>query len=246
MNPWQAFFDNFAEQYDDEIFTQNTAAEVDFLVEHLALPEGAVILDVGCGTGRHSVGLAQRGYRVTGVDLSPGMLAVAAERARTASVEVEWVTSNAADFARADAFDAVICLCEGAMCLLSDADDPLERDMTILRNIRKSLRPGGKLVLNALNASRVLRLTTDDAIKSGHFDPVTLTELSEVVQYLPDGANLGDTPPLRERYYTAPELRRMVQAAGLTVRGIYGGTAGNWGLRPIELDEYEMMVMAEK
>jgi SAM-dependent methyltransferase len=243
MNPWEQFFDRFADRYDQESFTQNTDAEVAFIIEHTAPPAGGAILDMGCGTGRHSVALAQRGYQVTGVDLSRGMLAVAAERARAAGAAVEWVHANAADFVRPDAFDTVICLCEGAMCLLTDEDDPLERDMVILRNIRQSLRPGGTLILNVLSASRVIRAANDEAVGSGKFDPMNLTELSDVVQYLPDDPGVRR---LRERYYTAPEIRRMVLGAGLTIRGVYGGTAGNWGLRPIELDEYELMVLAER
>lgn len=243
MNVWQQFFDNYADRYDQEVFTQNTEAEVAFIIEHAALPAGGAILDMGCGTGRHSVPLAKRGYRVTGVDLSPGMLEIARKRAAAASVEVEWVPSNAADFARPDAFDAVICLCEGAMCLLSDADDPLERDMQILRNIQQSLRPGGMLIMTVLSASRPLRAANDDAIRDGTFDPLNLTERSDATKLLPDLPGVGQ---LRERYYTAPELRRMLQWAGMTVCGVYGGTAGNWGLRPIELDEYEIMVMAKR
>ena len=56
----------------DEPFVTGTRGEVDFIARELGLPAGARILDVGCGTGRHAVELARRGYRVTGVDLSPG------------------------------------------------------------------------------------------------------------------------------------------------------------------------------
>lgn len=243
MNTWEQFFDQFAGRYDQESFTKNTEAEVEFIVEHAAPPTGGTILDMGCGTGRHSVALAQRGYRVTGVDISRGMLAIAAQRAQAASAAVEWVHANAADLVRPDSFDAVICLCEGAMCLLTDDENPLERDMTILRNIGRSLRSGGTLILNVLNASRVMRALDDQAVREGTFDPVNLTQVSDVAQCLPDAPTAHR---LRERHYTAPEIRRMVQAAGMTVRGVYGGTAGNWGLRPIELDEYELMVIAQR
>lgn len=243
MNPWQQFFDRFADQYEEQVFTKNTEAEVRFLIEQLALSDGASILDIGCGTGRHSVALAQQGYRMTGVDISSAMLALADRRAQAAGVEIEWVHTNAAEFAREQAFDAVICLCEGAMCLLTDRDDPLQRDQTILNHISRSLKPGGKLILNVLNASRPLRSLSDEDVRSGKFDPVNLTELSDVSSLLNDESL---TSRLRERYYTGPEIRRLVQAAGLNVLGVYGGTAGNWGLRPIELDEYELMVIAER
>ncbi|HVB74545.1 MAG TPA: hypothetical protein VNE38_13400, partial [Ktedonobacteraceae bacterium] len=63
-NQWEAFFDNHAPHYMQNVFTRNTLAEVDFLLEVLSIAAGASILDMGCGTGRHAIELARRGYRV--------------------------------------------------------------------------------------------------------------------------------------------------------------------------------------
>ena len=51
-----------------------TLMEVDFLEKALAPPPGASLLDIPCGSGRHSVELARRGYRMTGIDLSADFL----------------------------------------------------------------------------------------------------------------------------------------------------------------------------
>jgi len=67
---WERFFDAHAPVYMDNVFTKNTLREVDFLLEELVLQPGGSILDVGCGTGRHSIELAKRGYAVTGLDRS--------------------------------------------------------------------------------------------------------------------------------------------------------------------------------
>jgi len=68
INEWQQFFDGHAPVYMENSFTRNTLAEVDFLLEVMELPPGSHILDVGCGTGRHSIELAmvllQKGFQV--------------------------------------------------------------------------------------------------------------------------------------------------------------------------------------
>ena len=120
---WEAFFDAHAPVYEDNVFTKNTAREVDFLLEELSLRPGGSILDVGCGTGRHSIELAKRGYAVTGMDLSSEMLARAADTARAAGVNVNWIHADATRFTLPGKYDGAICLCEGAFGLLGQGDD---------------------------------------------------------------------------------------------------------------------------
>ena len=66
---WEDFFDGHAPDYMDNPFTGNTLQEVDFVLKEFGLPAGIAILDIGCGTGRHSVELASRGYKMTGIDM---------------------------------------------------------------------------------------------------------------------------------------------------------------------------------
>jgi ubiquinone/menaquinone biosynthesis C-methylase UbiE len=170
---WEAFFDAHAPVYDDNVFTKNTIREVDFLLEELSLQPGDSILDVGCGTGRHSIELAKRGYSVTGIDLSSEMLARAAEAAHAANVNVNWIHSDATRFSLAGRYDSAVCLCEGAFGLLGQEDDPIDQPLSILCNISRSLKPQAKAVLTVLNATPMIRKYTNKDVAEGRFDPMT-------------------------------------------------------------------------
>jgi len=238
---WEQFFDAHAPIYDDNTFTKNTISEVDFLLEELQINPGGSVLDVGCGTGRHSIELAKRGYTVTGLDLSEEMLARAAAKAEAENVKVEWVHSDATRLAFSDKFDAAICLCEGAFGLLGQADDPIYQPLAILRNISRSLKPGARAMLTVLNAAAMLRKYQNKDVADGRFDPVTMVDSYD---YPPREGLPAIT--VRERAFVPTELRLLVQIAGMSVLNIWGGTAGDWGRRPLDLDEMEIMVVAQK
>jgi len=242
MTQWRDFFDGHAPRYMDEPFTVGTVAEVDFAERELGLAPGAHVLDVGCGAGRHSVELARRGYRVTGLDLSAGMLEQARVAAGAAGVEVRWIETDATEFVLDEPADAGLCVCEGAFSLLGAADDPWSHDHAILRCIHDALRPGGPLLLTALSVLRVARLVTPDDVAAGRFDPLTSVE-TDTLEYGEGGERRFAA---RERLYTPVELARFVGEAGFAVEHVGGGTAGMWGRRPLDLDEYEIMVIARR
>jgi SAM-dependent methyltransferase len=238
---WERFFDAHAPVYMDNVFTKNTVREVDFLLEEFALQPGSSILDVGCGTGRHSIELAKRGYAVTGLDLSAEMLAQAEQGAKAAGVQVNWIRSDAARFSPAEKYDAVICLCEGSMGLLGRTDDPIEQPLAILRNISRSLKPQARALLTILNGAAMIRRSTNDDVREGRFDPLQMVESST-----PSPREGLPAVPVRERAFMPTELVLMCSLAGLSVISIWGGTAGNWGRRELDLDEMEIMVVARK
>jgi len=242
-NQWEDFYDRHAPYYDRGAFTHHTVAEVDFLLDVLALPAGARILDVGCGTGRHAIELAARGYHVTGIDLSSGMLLQAITKARAVGVDVEWVHGDAASHVAREPVDAVLCLCGSAFTGADLNADPVEHDAAVLRGIAASLKPGAPLLLTTPNGYRRIREVTDEQIAAGAFDPASMVQVRE------DEFTIGGAEGrmrYRERLYILPELVALFAEHGMAVEHAWGGTAGRWGRRPLEMDEIEVMIVARR
>src|SRR5215813_7495487 len=112
MKQWyEKLFENYASGYDQEAFTQGTMQEVDFLEQEFAFNTSLKVLDIGCGTGRHAIELARRGYTVTGVDLSPAQLDRAKQKATAAGVSVSFVERDARELSYFEEFDVALLIC---------------------------------------------------------------------------------------------------------------------------------------
>jgi len=237
----EVFFDAHAPRYMENVFTRATDVEIEFLLEELRISEGSSILDAGCGTGRHAVKLASKGFKVTGVDQSEGMLRMARKAADEARVDLNLIKTDLTTFRSESTFDAAICLCEGGFGLLDSRDEYNSHDLEILKNIHRALNPGGRFVLTALSSLRMARMYGADEIASGQFDPITMTEKS-IMEI--DGDPQGRSVTFFERGFVPTELALMLQLSGFEVENIWGGTAGNWGRRPVDPDEMEVMAVA--
>ena len=110
------------------------------------------VLDLCCGPGRHSIPLARLGARVTGVDLSPFLLEKARSRAELEKVNLEWVQEDMRNFARPGAFELVISLFT-SFGYFQDG----EEDLMVLRNVFRSLVPGGSFVIDVMGKEIVAR-----------------------------------------------------------------------------------------
>lgn len=149
----EVFGEGYSATYDEVYADKDYASECDVLEEvfgdHAARPVRTV-LDLGCGTGRHSLELASRGYLVTGIDRSEAMLARArrsvAERGLGGRFAVGDVRSARVD----QRFDAVLMMFAVLGYQLRDADVEAS-----LETVRRHLLPGGVFVFDVWFAPAV-------------------------------------------------------------------------------------------
>src|SRR5438477_4621135 len=225
---YAAIGDFVREKYLDWGFTRGTTAEVDFLLQVMKLPAGARILDIGCGTGRHSLELARRGFRMTGVDLSTGLIEVARAKARSENLPADFIVQDARQLQVNGAFDAAICLCEGAFGLMGSD----EAHQQMLQRVAGALRINAPFVLTAINAYAAVRE------KCGvNYDVYTCTKHYRETIHSPDG-NQREVD-IFTTAFTFRELKLMLEHAGFVVDAGYGVKAGDFAARPVTVDATE-------
>jgi ubiquinone/menaquinone biosynthesis C-methylase UbiE len=251
MRQWyEELFDNYAKSYDKESFTTGTVGEVDFLEQELNSDTSKCILDIGCGTGRHAIELAQRGYSVTGVDLSVSQLQRAREKVNEAGVSIEFIQHNACSLPFQQEFDLVIMICEGGFSL-QETD---ELNFRILESAERALRSPGKFIFTALNALFPLYHNVKDFLNAAptgvqtdtcSFDLMTFRDYATVTAT--DDA--GKTKELKtdERYYAPSEISWYLKSLGFKKSSIHGCRLGNFSRKDVLTpDDFEMLVIAEK
>ena len=245
LKPWYVELYKHFPGYDQEPYTQGTQGEVDFIEQEIGRDRSKAILDVGCGTGRHVLELARRGYRVVGLDLSESLLAQGREAARAENLDVTFITGDARVLDFEAQFDVALSICEGAFSLM-ETD---EMDLLILENVARALKspepdggkPGGKFIMTTPNAA--FMLTRDPG--EGAFDAVTFRETFTLEA---TGVN-GNKKCLdcTQRYYTCPELKWMLKQAGFRTVQFFGMTETRFDrqIKPSH-DHFEIGVIAER
>ena len=253
MKQWyEELFENYGRKYDKETFAQGTIGECDFIEKEIGYDKAARILDIGCGTGRHSIELAQRGYSVVGIDLSESLLKRAKEKASERKLQIVFQKQDARNLPFLQEFNLIIMICEGAFPLM-ETD---EMNFQILQNAANALLPKGKLIFTTLNGLFPLFHSVKDFLdsetKEGNakfhslsFDLMTFREHSTV--YVED--DLGNKKELtcNERYYVPSEITWLLRTLNFKTVDIYGAKLGAFSRNnKLSTEDFEMLIIAEK
>jgi SAM-dependent methyltransferase len=254
MKQWyEELFENYALQYDKEIFTRGTSGECDFIEQEISFDKQARILDIGCGTGRHSIGLAERGYEnLMGIDLSDTQLERAKEKAKEKNLKINFHKHDARDLPFHEEFDVAIMICEGAFPLM-ETD---EMNFRILQNAAKALKSNGKFIFTTLNGLFPLFHSVKDFLASmkedgnatydnNSFDLMTFRDRN--ITIVEDDSGYKRELDCNERYYVPPEITWLLKSLGFQKIDIYGAKLGAFSRNDrLTTEDFEMLVIATK
>lgn len=253
MNQWyEKLFSNYANSYDKEEFTRGTLGECDFIEKEINYNKKIKILDVGCGTGRHSIELAKRGYTITGIDLSESMVNKAKKKAKELNLNIAFQVEDARNLPFKDEFDLVLMLCEGGFSLM-ETD---EMNFQILQGIERSLKRKGKLIFTTLNGLFPLFHSVKDFLASekkdgnasyseNSFDLMTFRDFNKTTIINDEGEKVE--LDCNERYYVPSEITWLLKSLNFNQIDIFGAKLGAFSRNDkLTTEDYEMLVIGEK
>ncbi|MBI2850037.1 MAG: methyltransferase domain-containing protein [Chloroflexi bacterium] len=205
----------------------NAVTEVDQLIKLANLPAGAHVLDLCCGVGRHSLELARRGFRVTGVDRTSEYLAQARELAKTEGLDIELIHQDMREFCRPEGFDAAINLFTSFGYFQDEGEN-----RKVAENLFRSLKSGGVLIMD-MSGKEVIARNFRERDWSERDDAFHLEEnrvLSDWERIESRWIVFRDNKRYEGgnnvRLYAGSELRALLTGCGFAPVNIYGSFEG--------------------
>ena len=235
---FETFFQGLAVEFWTNAMTPAlTLTDVDFLEKTFDAKPGARLLDVPCGNGRHSIELARRGYRITGIDLSQEFLAAA-----RAELDADWRFGDMRALElEASAFDGAFCFGNSFGYL------DYEGVGAFLSSMAGALKPGAKLVIETgvcaesilptLVAKRWHRFGDLFIVSENRYDAAA-SRLDIDYTFIHEGKI--ETRPAASYVFTVAEMGRMLESAGFEVLARNSGVAGE----PYQLGSPRLIIMA--
>ncbi len=231
-------------------WTERTEQEIRRALTMLRPQGGERILDLACGTGRHSLELVRQGFSVVGVEIGEELVEIARKDAAEQGLEAEFVQADLRELDYEEEFDIVLNLNDGAVGYF-ETDEENHRTFEI---ISRALKPGGQNLIQVPNVLYArARLPQRSWIPSATMIELVEHRWNKKDRYM-EGAmiplkfgqpleNLDKRIEFRQRLYEVDELRDIYNSVGMTLDRVFHGNG-----RPKEPTEaqFEIFVSARK
>jgi|SRR5579859_802233 len=249
-------YDSLEEFRDPETYDlEDEGYDADYhLTEQWARSLGGPLLDLGCGTGRMALRMAALGYQVTGVDITPEMIARARQKAAAQALSIEWVVADARTFQLQQQFPFIYMLENVFQFFLMRADQE-----AMLARVREHLLPAGCFLFETRNPSphNLFEVHHPDPPKytlpdggrlvtteEQYYDP--MTQIQHYTRHLtfshPGGQQVEKTLRTALRYVFPQEMEALLFYNRLQIRACYG----NWQQEPLTAASPAMIYVCQR
>jgi SAM-dependent methyltransferase len=222
-----AFFDDdYLTIYRPMFSEEVTNREIEFIESALGLPAGSAVLDLACGFGRHAVGMARRGYVVTGLDFNAHYLEIAAAVSAEAKIDVRWQQGDMRTLPFEGEFKGAYSYFT-SFGYFSD-----EENEGVIEGVARALEPGGRFLIDLMNRDWIVTHPTHRVWNQRENGSLLMEEVSfdlrhsrvitKQVHLMPDGGSRLEKE-FDLRAYTCAELTALMRRHGLEVREVWGG-----------------------
>ncbi|MEM7106209.1 MAG: class I SAM-dependent methyltransferase [Bacteroidota bacterium] len=217
---------------------QEAAHFIDNLLEKLSPPFGSKVLDLACGKGRHSIYLAGKGFDVTGVDLSLESISAAKQNENK---RLKFYQHDMREPFKPSAFDYIFNLFTSFGYFDNDEDH-----QTTLENNWSGLKPGGTLVIDFMNAAKVvtnLVLSESKIVEDLQFDitrSYTNGYIVKDIRFSDNGRTFHFTESVRA--FSLSDFETMLKSVGFDITNVFG----NYDLQPFEVELSPRLILFAK
>jgi SAM-dependent methyltransferase len=219
----------------------------------LARRFGGSVLELGCGTGRVTIPLAQQGVQITGIDLVPQML----DRAKSKAYDlpIRWVEADARSFNLGTHFSVIFETGALFQHLLERSDQE-----SMLAGVREHLEPSGHFVVSAIFPNAELMTSVEEeqdwfsylndqsqeirVSGTQHYDPLKQIKTETAYRRWTDaeGNQVVRCAPLMLRYVFPQEMEALLHYNGFTITERYG----DHDFTPLTSESKHMIYMCQK
>lgn len=238
------FLDHYLPAFEPLMPPERTQRDVNGILEILRLSPPATILDLACGQGRHANRLSELGFQVVGLDLSIPLLIQAQTDAAQLTFRAHWVRADMRRIPFRQAFDVAINMWS-SFGYLEDEED----DVEVIRELRRSLKPGGLLLMEISLRDNVVRRfskeRTNESMKARLHSEERRLNLLTGREDTTVRINRGEeviSLVSSIRLYTLTELANILWRSGMILEASYGGLDAS----ELTIDSRRPVIVARK
>ncbi|MDR3611769.1 MAG: class I SAM-dependent methyltransferase [Ignavibacteriaceae bacterium] len=229
-----------------EVYQHRNESDAKLLFEliekHAKIPERGKVLDLACGSGRHSILFARKGFEVTGIDLSENLLRIAETSARKEKLGIEFIKADLRHIEAIEKYDLVVNLFTSFGYFNNDYEN-----FSIFKSASGFLKPGGYFVFDFLNSVFVEKNLVRESKEVKSHENIIQRRRIEGDRVIKDIIiqHNGSTKTFYEsvKMYREQELKEAIRENGLAIKETFGDFTGR---NFIEETSPRIIIIAQK